>query len=98
MQTIEKDIEQLNNFQHFQDIYKYSSFLYKQPASLLDYLPDDGFIIFDEMSRIQELANRLDKDDAKWYSSLIERHQMLKKSIVTFEWESLWKNMYHKRL
>jgi len=98
MQTIEKDIEQLNNFQHFQDIYKYISFLYKQPASLLDYLPEDGFIIFDEMSRIQELANRLDKDDAEWYSSLLERHQMLKNSIVSFDWESLWKNMNHQRL
>ena len=35
-------------------MFKYLSIFYNEPASLIDYLPEDGVVILDEISRIQE--------------------------------------------
>src|SRR5690625_2464142 len=53
IQSVEHDISQLKDAEDFQDMYKYSEFYYEDLNSLLDYLPNDGLIICDEMSRIQ---------------------------------------------
>ncbi|GAA3317965.1 hypothetical protein GCM10020331_018830 [Ectobacillus funiculus] len=47
-------------------------FFYPQPASLIDYLPDTGIVILDEISRIQETADQLEKEEAEWYIALLE--------------------------
>lgn len=98
IETVEHDIEQLKGFEHFQDIYKYIGFLYKSPASLLDYLPADGLIILDEMSRIQESAVNLDKEEAAWYSSLLEGHQVVRNSTFSFDWNAVWDKMDRQRI
>ncbi|MBP1970358.1 transcription-repair coupling factor (superfamily II helicase) [Virgibacillus natechei] len=97
-ETIEHDIGRLQNAEHFQEMYKYIGFLYKNPASLLDYLPSNGLVILDEMSRIQETATNLDSEEAEWYNSLLESNQMVKNSSFSFDWPTIWGNMDHQRL
>ncbi|GGJ57121.1 transcription-repair coupling factor [Virgibacillus salexigens] len=98
MESIKGDIERLKNLEHFPEMYKYIGYLYQNPASLLDYLPQDGQIIFDEMSRIQDTAVHLDTEEADWYSSLLESNQMVKKSIFSFDWYRIWANIKQPRV
>ncbi len=98
IEVIEHDIERLKNLEHFQEMYKYIGYLYENPASLLDYLPANGLMIFDEMSRIQETAANLDVEEGEWYSSLLESNQMVRNSRFSFDWETVWDNIDAQRI
>ncbi|WLV24760.1 transcription-repair coupling factor [Aciduricibacillus chroicocephali] len=92
------DIERLKQGEHFQEMYKYASYLYEKPASLLDYLPKQGLIVFDELSRIQETAHHLDKEEAEWQISLLESQQLVPGSRLSFDWETIRSSFKHQRL
>src|SRR5699024_4019076 len=96
--SIEHDIDRLKNVESFREMYKYIGFLYENPASLLDYLPENGLIIFDEMSRIQETAIHLDTEEAEWYSSLLEANEMVRGAAFSFDWDELWNRIDHQRI
>ncbi|MGP4109176.1 transcription-repair coupling factor [Virgibacillus sp. L01] len=98
IEVIEHDIERLKNLERFQEMYKYIGFLYNNPASLLDYLPSNGMVIMDEMSRIQETATHLDSEEAEWYSSLLESNKMVRGSKFSFDWHTVWEKMTQQRL
>src|SRR5699024_8188281 len=83
----------LKSTEPFQDMYKSIGFYYDQPASLLDYLPNNGLIIMDEMSRIQETATSLDEEEAEWYSSLLSTHDMVRNSQYSFDWTAICLNI-----
>lgn len=97
-EVIEQDIDRLKNLERFEEMYKYIGFLYENPASLLDYLPSDGLIMLDEMSRIQETATNLDNEEAEWYSSLLASNQMVRNSTFSFDWHTVWEKMEQPRL
>ncbi|MEC5425997.1 transcription-repair coupling factor [Virgibacillus sp. C22-A2] len=97
-EVMEHDIDRLKNLEHFQEMNKYIGFLYNKPASLLDYLPSDGLIVMDEMSRIQETAANLDTEEAEWYSSLLESNQMVRNSRFSFDWITVWEKIDQQRL
>ncbi|WP_284140725.1 MULTISPECIES: transcription-repair coupling factor [unclassified Virgibacillus] len=97
-ETISYDIERLKSLEHFQELNKYIGFLYERPASLLDYLPANGIVLLDEMSRIQETATTLDTEEAEWYSSLLESGKMVKDSSFSFDWITTWSKIDHPRI
>ncbi len=70
-QNIGYEIEQLKNGQRPEQLFKYLSFAYEKSNSLLDYLPKNGLIFVDEISRVQEMSDSLDKEEAEWYTSLL---------------------------
>jgi len=96
--VISYDVDRLKATEPFQDMYKYIGFYYDQPASLLDYLPSNGLIIMDEMSRIQETATSLDEEEAEWYSSLLSTHDMIRDSQFSFDWTAIWQSIDIQRL
>lgn len=98
IETIEYDVDRLKNFERFQEMYKYIGYFYEKPASLLDYLPQDGIILLDEMNRIHETAVNLDKEEAEWYSSLLEAGKMIQKGKFSYDWETVWSRMHQPRL
>jgi transcription-repair coupling factor (superfamily II helicase) len=71
------EVDQLENGQVPEQIFKYLSLAYDHPSSLLDYLPDDGVIFFDEFSRVQEMSESLEKEEAEWYTSLLQEGQII---------------------
>ncbi|MFQ3546539.1 transcription-repair coupling factor [Halobacillus rhizosphaerae] len=95
---IEQDLERLQHRERFQDMYKYIGYFYEPSMSLLDYLPENGLLILDEMSRIQETANRLDQEEAEWHQSLLEANQTVRDLKISYDWHDTWANMKQPRL
>src|SRR5690625_2994381 len=98
IETIEDEIQKFKDEEDFQEMYKYSSLFYDHPNSLLDYLPEDGLIMFDEMSRIQESAQNLDKEEAELTQSLVEQSKMVPNITFSFDWHTLKEKMHHQKI
>lgn len=98
VEIIEQDINQFRQLNRFQGMYKYIGYLYDNPASLLDYLPQNGIVFFDEMSRIQETATNLDHEELEWYTGLLEANRMVRDSQFSFQWNTLIDRISHPRV
>ncbi|WP_240377884.1 transcription-repair coupling factor [Bacillus piscicola] len=70
--------EQLEQQTRFQGLYKYMEFYYEAPATLLSYFPEDTVLYFDEISRVQEMAEQLDKEEAEWALAMLEQGEIPK--------------------
>ncbi|MFT8318658.1 MAG: transcription-repair coupling factor [Sporolactobacillus sp.] len=71
------ELESLNQQQPFQDIGKYADLLYPSAAVLADYLPAQTLFVMDEISRIQEMSDQLDREEAEWQMDMLQRGQMV---------------------
>ncbi|MDC3414864.1 transcription-repair coupling factor [Aquibacillus sp. 3ASR75-11] len=98
VEKIGYDLERIKQKEHFQEMYKYIDYFYDRPASLLDYLPKDGLIILDEMSRIQETATNLDGEEAEWYHSMLASNQIVRDLSISYDWHDVWEKMEQPRL
>lgn len=87
------DLDRLKGQERFQEIYKYNTYFYDKPASLLDYLPDEGCLILDEMGRIQETANQLDHEEAEWIEAMLTDHKFIPELNLSFDWQTTWQKM-----
>ncbi|MFL6559839.1 MAG: CarD family transcriptional regulator, partial [Bacillus sp. (in: firmicutes)] len=76
-QNISFELEQLKNGQKPDQVFKYLSLAYDRAASLLDYLPSNGLVFIDEISRVQEMNDSLVKEEAEWYTSLLGTGQII---------------------
>lgn len=74
-QNIGYELEQLRNSQKPDQLFKYLSFAYQN--SLVDYLPRQGIIFIDEISRVHEMNDSLEKEEAEWYTSLLSEGMMV---------------------
>jgi len=77
VENIGWEIEQLRNKTTFQGIYKYSSCFYPKPGTLIDYLPRNSMVIFDEPSRLQESEEGYKREELEWQTSLIQAGEYL---------------------
>lgn len=76
-EKIAYEIDQLKRRQPFPEMYKYMGLYYDRSASLIDYLPTNGIVIMDEISRIQEMSQSLDKEEAEWQISLLQQGDII---------------------
>lgn len=76
-QNVGYELEQLRNGQKPDQLFKYLSIAYEKPQSLLDYLPVNGFLFIDEISRVQEMNESLSKEEAEWYTGLLGEGQII---------------------
>jgi len=76
-QNIGHELEQLKEGQKLEQLYKYLSILYEAQTSLIDYLPSNGLIFIDEISRVQEMNDTLEKEEADWYTSLLNEGEII---------------------
>ncbi|GAB2564062.1 transcription-repair coupling factor [Gracilibacillus alcaliphilus] len=98
METIRNDIDRLEQCERFEGMKKYVSFFYDNQYSLLDYLPEDGLIILDEMSRIQETASHLDTEEQEWFKDNLQRGKVVHDAHLSFDWHTVWQNMKQTRI
>ncbi|MCM3791141.1 transcription-repair coupling factor [Domibacillus indicus] len=66
------DIEKLKQGIRIDELGKYTSLLYDQTSAVTSYLSEGGLVFWDEMSRIKEISESLEKEEAEWYTALIE--------------------------
>lgn len=88
-QNIGYEIEQLKNKQKPEQIVKYLALADEKTSSLLDYLPQNGIMMIDEISRVQEMNDSLDKEEAEWYTALLGEGQIIHNIKISHEFTSL---------
>ncbi|KRN30502.1 transcription-repair coupling factor [Weissella halotolerans] len=59
------------------EIRQYLRYLYPNPASLLDYLPKDGLVVFDDYPRSLENAEQMAKEDSAWWEAKLANQKVL---------------------
>ena len=72
VEAVEYDLERLQQHHDREVLSKYISLVDQHPASLIDYLGDDGVLFLDEWSPIQETIQTLEKDELEWHTGLLE--------------------------
>ncbi len=77
VENIQYEIEQLKNNQNIPQMFKYLSLFYEKGATLLDYVSPNATVILDEISRITETAEQLQKEEGEWYTSLLGEGQIV---------------------
>ena len=77
LETVSYELEQLKLGNKPDQIFKYLSLAYESPASLIDYLPANGLVFLDEISRIQEINDSLEKEEAAWYTDLLSEGKII---------------------
>lgn len=82
-QNISYELEQLRNKQKPEQIFKYLSLAYEDSNSLVDYLPNNALIFIDEISRVQEMNNSLEKEEAEWYTSLLSEGNIVHNVMIS---------------
>ncbi|WEA44521.1 transcription-repair coupling factor [Priestia aryabhattai] len=97
-ENIKGEIEQLRQGQLLENMFKYLSFFYESPASLLDYLPEGGLVIFDETTRIQETSDQLETEEAEWITELLGQGQIVRDVQLSHKLPSLIQRAKHQFL
>ena len=77
VETVSYELEQLKQGHIPDQIFKYLSLAYENSTSLIDYLPENGIVVLDEISRIQELNDSLEKEEAEWYTDLLSQGRII---------------------
>lgn len=70
-QNIQQDIELLKQGEQPKEFMKYIS-LIEEDSFLGNYFDPNGIVMFDELGRIQEVTETLEKEENDWYLSLLE--------------------------
>nr|WP_289038349.1 transcription-repair coupling factor [uncultured Allobacillus sp.] len=97
-EQLSHDIERLKEGQPFDGIYQYLSLLYEDVHSLVDYFPKNSLFIFDEMSRITEAAERLDREEATWHTDLLDQRMIVEDLTFSFTWDEVFEKIDHQRI
>lgn len=77
VQNIGYEIEKLRNEQKPEQLFKYLSIAYGEPHSLIDYFSKDTILFVDEISRVLEMNESLEKEEAEWYTNLISEGNII---------------------
>ena len=71
-QNIQQDIELLKQGEQPKEFMKYVSLLDEDNSFLGNYFNQNGLVLFDELGRIQEVAETLEREENDWFLSLLE--------------------------
>lgn len=71
-QNIQHDIELLKQGEQPKEFMKYVSLLDEENSFLGNYFNQNGMVLFDELGRIQEVAETLEREENDWFLSLLE--------------------------
>lgn len=89
-EQVGQEIDWLKQRTMFDSIYKYMSLFYDDRYTLLDYLPDHSMISIDEVSRVQEMGQSLEKEEAEWYTTMLSQGATVTNLKLSKDWEELF--------
>nr|WP_246596194.1 transcription-repair coupling factor [Bacillus alkalicola] len=97
-EQVGQEITWLREKSAFDSIYKYMSLFYEKRSTLIDYMPNDSVIFIDEVSRVQEMANSLEKEEAEWHTSMLSQGATVSKLELSKSLEDLLQEMSQPKL
>ncbi|MGL4819447.1 MAG: CarD family transcriptional regulator, partial [Bacilli bacterium] len=71
-------IDQISSKNRTPAIMRYASLFYEQPATVSDYWPKDMLCFFDEMVRITDMFEQIEREEAEWLVGLLDKGDILK--------------------
>lgn len=89
LQHISHDIELLRQGDVPEQMIKYVSIFEEQPTFLGDYFAKDGLVLFDELGRIQETTDSLEREEKDWYVSLLEEGKTVHGIKLSFNFKEI---------
>lgn len=88
-EQVGEDIERLKQRSMFDSMYKYMSLYYEREHTLLDYMPEDGAVFVDEVSRVQEMAESLEREEADWQTTMLAQGATVSDIFMSKSWGSI---------
>nr|WP_246593562.1 transcription-repair coupling factor [Evansella tamaricis] len=82
----------------FDSLYKYISLFYEKRYTILDYMPNNSTIFIDEVSRVQEMAKSLEKEEAEWLTSMLSQGATVSKLELSKSWDEILNETSQPRL
>ncbi|AQU77853.1 MULTISPECIES: transcription-repair coupling factor [Planococcus] len=95
-QHIQHDINQLKQGETPEQLAKYASLIDTQSAFLGDYFPGNGLVFFDELGRIQEMTDTLEREEGDWIVSLLEEGKFLHDVSLTYTFREMMTKLEQK--
>jgi transcription-repair coupling factor (mfd) len=86
---ISADIEKLKQHETVQNMGRFSALFYSRQTTLADYVTKDTLIILDEISRIQEMMDQLDREEAEWQVDMLQKGETVSDVPLTMSWPDL---------
>lgn len=80
------------------DLLLYGDYLYERKTSLLDYVNQNGVVVFDEYSRILDSEQQLLTQEADWVTDQLAHHQVLSSATYGNEIRDLLREDRHAQL
>lgn len=91
-------IEALETNEWHEDFNFYSHYLYETPASIIDYIPEDALVLFDEYPRILESNQVLEDEETSWMESQSKARRMLKNQRFSIDFLDVQRKLPQPRI
>src|SRR5690625_101594 len=91
-------IEALENDEWDETFSFYTHFLYEQTSSIIDYIPEDALILYDEYPRILESNQKLEEEEFAWVESQTGQHRILEGQAFSHDFLDNQKALDHPRI
>ncbi|MGL4819648.1 MAG: transcription-repair coupling factor, partial [Bacilli bacterium] len=75
--NIREDIEKIEAHQKTPNVFKYMGVMFPKNETITSYLTNATVVFFDEMARIHELSEQLEREEAEWIVNLLDRQELL---------------------
>ena len=96
--TILSDIEQVSNSNGISKIDKYFNEFYENQEDLLDYLPNDCVVYFDEVTKINQRRENIVIENNNLIKSLKEKERFVPEAILNISESKIAKNNWNEEI
>jgi transcription-repair coupling factor (superfamily II helicase) len=82
-QSLMPAIEALENEVWHESFSQYTDFLFEQTHSIIDYIPEEAIILFDEYPRLLENNRKLEEEETDWLESQLNQGRILQDQAIS---------------
>src|SRR5690625_1617818 len=91
-------IEALENNEWDESFAFYTDFLYEDTSSIIDYIPKEALVLYDEYPRILESNQNLEEEELAWIESQTKHHRLLKNQAFSHDFLDNQRKIDHPRI
>lgn len=91
-------IEALENDVWHESFSQYTHFLFEETDSIIDYIPEDAIILYDEYPRILENNHKLEEEEFEWLENQTRHQRLLDKQEVSHSFLEKQRKMNQPRI